>query len=291
MSSELPTLLTSSDWMLQFLCDAWDRGEFEYDTKNKGSYTVTDMCVSLIGACVPDYIRRLNRDANATVSSGFSARTIFVLGMQKSKALSWGEGFKTNPKLIPIVQGLKARLQNIANYTGEMTLDAMARALWDQFYLDHHQSYDPDDTDVYNNFRSRQPIHVIKVAMAISASETDKLIITYDMLQRAIALVQSISEGVDTIFRGVGESDLSAGLGRIETYIERKCNTNGHGGTRTLSYNEILKDNIRFVNHDEIVKILNVLTAIGFVNVQSANNVYQYTWTGKPAFKKNGVTP
>jgi hypothetical protein len=277
MSTELPTLITSSEWMLQFLCDAWDRGEFDYDTKNKGSFTVSDMCVGLIGACVPDYIRRLSKDANASVSSGFSARTIFVYAKDKSKSLPWGEGLKNNPKFACLIKDLEARLVKISQVKGEYKLDPIARVAWDKFYDDLDKSICEDDTDVYKNFRTRQHIHVLKVAMSLAAAESDTLIITAQILQSAIKLVESVAEGVDDIFRGVGESDISAALARIQLYIERKI---------TVTYAEVVEDNIRHVNHDDIVKVLKVLELTGFVTsvVQGVATVYQYS--GKPATKR-----
>lgn len=282
VSSELPTLLSSSDWMLTFLCDTWDKGEYEYDTRHKGSFNVTNMCVSLIGACVPDYIRKINKDASASVSSGFSARTVFVNAKAKSKTLAWGDGFSENPKYKPVIENLKQRLQKIATLSGEMQLDPYAMALWNKFYQQLSDSYNPDDSDVYNNFRARQHVHVLKVAMTLAASEESGLTITHSILSRAIALVENIAEGVDEIFRGVGESDISAGLARIELYIERKSLLmNGHGPP-VISFPQLLADNIKFIDHDDLVKIMKVLELIGFVTSSlSTTGTYLYTWTGK----------
>lgn len=280
MSTELPTLIGSSEWMLQFLCDAWDKGEFDYDTKNKGSFTVSGMCVSLIGACVPDFIRRLSKDTNATVSSGFSARTIFVNAKSKSKSLPWGRGVKSDPKYQAIFKDLETRMQAIAKLSGEFKLTPGAIQLWDTEYSKLNLSMSEDDSDVYRNFQSRQHIHWLKVAMTLSASEDTSLIIDHDRLGRAIALVANVAEGVDEIFRGVGESDISSGIARLELYIERKG---------TVTFNELLNDNIRNLDHDDCVKIMKVLELIGFVTTAvSGNNTFTYTWTGKPINPNKG---
>jgi hypothetical protein len=137
-----------------------------------------------------------------------------------------------------------------------------------------------DDSDVYRNFQSRQHIHWLKVAMTLSASEDTSLIIDHDRLGRAIALVANVAEGVDEIFRGVGESDISSGIARLELYIERKG---------TVTFNELLNDNIRNLDHDDCVKIMKVLELIGFVTTAvSGNNTFTYTWTGKPINPNKG---
>ncbi len=272
MSSELPTLIGSSDWMLQFLCDAWDKGEFDYDTRNKGSFTVTDMCVSLIGACVPDYIRKINKDANATVSSGFSARTIFVSAKSKSKSLPWGKGLRNDPAKATEIADLESRLQAIANISGEYVFDTFAQDLWNSFYIALQQSVNEDDSDVYKNFKARQHAHVLKVVMALAASESNSLVITRALLDRAIKLVADIELNLDTIFRGVGESDISAALAKLQIYMERK---------KKVEYGELLRDNIRFINHDDIVKVVKVLELTGFLTITVQGNGYVYEWTGQ----------
>lgn len=281
ISSELATLLTASDWMLEFLCDAWDKGEYDYDTKNMGTNLITEMCVSLIGACVPDYIRRLNKDAAATITSGFSARTIFVYGKTKSKVLPWAEGVKPGSPLEATFKALEGRLLAISKLQGEFKFDAKARLLWDAWYQELNDNTDPNDTDVYNNFRSRQPIHVLKVAMALSASERVDLYITEDILARAIKLLEFIAQDLTEVFRGVGESDISVGLARMEVYFERRNEGRNGKGPVELSYNEILGDNIRFINHDDIVRTLKVLTLTGFLAERQANSIYYYKYQGR----------
>lgn len=118
MSSELPTLLTASDWMLQFLCDAWDRGSFDYETRNRGAFTIKDMGVSLVGACVPEYIRKLSKDSISSVSSGFSSRTIFVGADRSSQRIPWTKGFRNNPTLAPVILSLENALRDIAKISG-----------------------------------------------------------------------------------------------------------------------------------------------------------------------------
>lgn len=275
ISTELPTLLTSSDWMLQFMCDAWDKGEFDYDTRNKGSFTVNNMCVSLIGACVPDYIRKINKDANATVSSGFSARTIFVNSTLKSKHLPWGISAKTDPAHIAKMEALAQDLIKIGNLKGEFILDPFAIQVWNKYREELEATISEDDTDVYKNFKSRQPIHVLKTAMVVAASfQPTDLIITKAILDKAIYLVGTIAEGVDDIFRGVGESDLSSAIARLQLYLERKG---------TVTYNQILADNMRFLNPEDVQRTLKVLCSIGFATeAVVGNNIFTYSHTGRP---------
>ena len=273
MSAELPTLLTSSEWMLQFLCDAWDRGTFDYDTRNKGSFTVTNMCVSLIGACVPDYIRKLNKDANATVSSGFSARTVFVHATSPSKYLPWASSLVTSPLYIKEMQDLSDRLQLLSHVSGEVQMDHFAIDLFDDYVAALKLSITPDDSDVYRNFKARQHIHLLKVAMTLAASDnpTGPIVITRAILGTAMHMIDDIAADVDDIFRGVGESDLSGPIARLQLYIERKGQ---------VTYNQLVNDNMRFIDDGEMVRTLKILETIGFVRVTNAGMSFLYEHTG-----------
>jgi len=274
-STELPILIGSSDWMLNFLCDAWDRGEFDYDTRNKGTFNITNLCVSLIGGCTPDFIRKIARNSTDTISTGFSARTLFVNAREKSKCLPWAEGLRNNPAKKAMIDGLEDRLQKISNLAGEFKLDPFAQRAFETWY--HTLATTGDDTDVYRNFRSRQHIHVLKASIALSAADSNiamngTLYITKAVLEKAISLIENVATGLDDIFKGVGESDISLGLGRLESYLERKG---------VVTFNQMVADNVRHINYEHILKILDILKLTGICTEKDIGITRQYTFTGK----------
>lgn len=219
ISTELPTLLTSSDWMLQFLCDAWDRGEYDYDTKNAGSATVRGMCTSLVGACVPAYIRKLNQDATAAINGGFTARTIFVYAEDKSKKLPWPKDFNTASNKT-LIQDLDHDLTQIAQLKGEYIITQQAKWLFEQWYDQNNAA--EDDSDVTLHFKSRMHVHILKFAMAFAAAHKDDLIIDDIDMKNSILCVKHILENLDKAFRGVGASELAEPFDRVQAYFERK---------------------------------------------------------------------
>jgi len=75
-STELRVLLGASEWMLEFLEEAWSKKTYDYQTKNKGSVFIDNMCCSLLAASVPDFLRNVNREAHMVITGGFSMRRI-----------------------------------------------------------------------------------------------------------------------------------------------------------------------------------------------------------------------
>lgn len=271
MATELSTLLGSSDWMTSFLCDAWDRGEFEYDTKNKGTNIVKDMCVSLMGACVPDFIRSINRDNGSAINGGFTARTIFVFAAEKSQSIPWPEGWDAKPATKKLYADLEYDLLEITKLHGEFTWTNTARILFERHY-NTIKTLD-SDTDVVRHFKARQSTHVCKVAMVLSAASGDSLCIDDYHINTAISLVTQVRDTLDVTFRGVGESPIAEATARVQSYMERK-------GVATWS--EILKDNHRHVTSEDLTRVIYTLTAIGIITEATVGGKRVYRIINQP---------
>ena len=255
-SMELPILIGGSDWMLPFLCEMWDRGEYDYDTKNNGSVFVKGLCTSLIAGCVPDYIRKLNKDATASINGGFTARAIFVFADQKSKSISW-------PKEWVPDQALKDDLVTISNLQGKVTIDQNARYEFEKFY--RNTVIEDNDSDVVAHFKRRYHVHVLKLAMIFSAAERDDLVVSDIHMINAITCLRHVLQNLDKAFRGVGDSNLAAVTGKIQDYIERK-------GMTTRS--EILANNHRHCSPDDLDRVLSILKDIGVMEYTNIGNRY-----------------
>jgi len=264
-ASELATLINSSDWMSTFLCETWDRNEFTYDTKGKGKNVIKNMCVSLIGACVPHFIQNMNSNGNEAINNGFTARTIFVFGDKKSQSVVW-------PK--PIAPDLIAKLNNdlqmIARLHGEFIFEPAAKVLFEKMYSDI-VTYD-SDSDVIKNFKSRQATHVLKVAMSLSAAGSDTLMITQWAMQAAIVFVDGVLKTLDHCFRGVGDSPLAQAQSRIISYMEKK---------KLCTRKDILQDNFNHVTQEELDKVIFTLIAMDYITEVASGRGKLYKFIGR----------
>lgn len=269
MALELPSLLNASDWMLTFLCDAWDRNEYEYGTKNKGSNKVDNMCVSLIGACVPDFIRKLNKDSTAAVTGGFTARTIFVFATEVSKHIPWPVSLEDTQQGIETIKNLREDLEQISRLAGEFKFSDEAVQVFEQWYKNAVVPKD-DDSEVVKNFKSRQATHVFKVAMCFSAGRDDSLLIDAWCLKNAIAFTQSVCDTLDITFRGVGESSLADAVAKVQLFVEKRG---------MVTKKEIQKAMHRHVTMEDLERVLYTLESIDFMKGSSKNGVLYYTYT------------
>lgn len=250
VAPELSIFLGASEWMLQFLCTLWDKNKFTYDTK-KGKTTVIDnLSFGLLGACTPDYIRKINKDVYAAVAGGFTSRTIFVFASKKGKTIAWPD-----PNISGLKDPLIHDLRLISQLQGDMKFSNHAKDMFIDFYKNNDVGVDDFETEVLANFRARMWSHVMKHAMVLSVSERDDLEIHETQMTRAIDEVTKVFTSLDVTFRGVGESDLAENIDRIMKFIEGK-------GVCTRS--AIMRANFRHITDEDLTRVLYTLCSIGF---------------------------
>lgn len=273
-STELQTFLGSSDWMPGFLCDAWDRRDFEYDTKNKGTSVVTGMCLSLIGACVPGYIQSLAKEQAKVINGGFTARSVFVYAEKKAQSIEWPKSFTQINGGADLQQKLEDDLMLISQLRGEFTISDTAKSAFSKFYNSNYVKAQPTDSDVLQHFKSRAHVHVFKVAMALSAAGSDNLLIDYIDMQTAITLVKQIEQNLDKAFRGSGTNIFSEVTSKIQRFIELR-------GVTTRA--EILKHSYFDIGSEDLTRVLSLLQEVEYIEIC-------YSPTGQQLIKFNDAT-
>lgn len=277
LAKELPVLLSSAEWMHSLLCQLWDENTFDYQTKNKGSAIIKDLCVSLVGGCVPDYIRKMSKDSMSTITGGFTSRCMFVYSPKVSQYIKGGfgspNGFVSKHKEVLIED-----LRTISALEGEMHLTQDAKDLWEINYVDLVQATDFEN-EALANYKARTKSHIIKTAMVLSMADSDSLMIEEPHMKQAIKLVLSIQQDIGKIFRAVGESPLAVAQGRIMDYLEKK---------KEATRREIMYHNHKHVSDDQLKEILVILEMIRFVRIEYLNKDTVYIYEPKFAEFKGG---
>ena len=275
-SSEIRVLLGASDWMLEFLEEAWSKTTYEYQTKNKGNVAIDNMCCSLLAASVPDFLRNVNREAHMVITGGFSSRCLFIYAENPSKDLPFPEPLKKNLKSKALYDNLILDLQEIGTLRGEFVIDTGARLRFEAFLRLNRAASSKDDSEAVANFRARIKAHVLKLAMIFSVSRDNTLHISEMDMINAIAEVQKILVSLSKLFRGAGEGMDAAVTARVQDFIEK------YG---RVSKKEIFKALHRHLNSPEALdRILYVLESIGYCVVVNSNKTTFY----QPVTKKVG---
>lgn len=266
-SSEIRVLLGASEWMLEFLEEAWSRTTFEYQTKTKGSVSIDSMCCSLLAASVPDFLRNVNKEARMVITGGFSSRCLFIYADAPSKDLPFPIALKKSPKSKALYDDLVADLRDIATMRGEFTIASDARILFENFLKQNRIAGQKDDSEAIANFRARIKAHTLKLAMVLSASRSSSLVIDQLDMANAIHEIQRITQTLEKLFRGAGDSMDSENVARVQAYIEKQG---------MASKQELLRALWRHFGSETLDRILTLLVTIEFCTVISQNKTTYY---------------
>lgn len=254
MAPELAVFLQNYENMHSLLCAWWDQNKFDYKTKNKGKHVIEDMSVSLLGGCVPDYVRSFSRDRMAAITGGFTARTIFVYAVEKYQLVEDSFGapkINTSKLRDELINDLK----HISTLSGELKLDSNAVKLWQKVYKEHNKRGE-NDSDASQNFKSRISSHIIKTAITCSLADSDSLIITEEHLQRAIDYIEKVRDKVDIVFRCVGESPIASIQAKFLNYID----------SVGLAYHKsVVKHMYRDSTSDQLLQVITILKSAGLI--------------------------
>ena len=175
-AEEFQVFLTDKDQMLiPSLTDLFDCANvWKYKTLARKTEDISNVWITIIGAITPDLLQaKLSHEA---VGGGLISRIIFVVGQgpKQRKALQ----FLTEEEE-EIQQMLENDLQEIANLSGQFTLSKEFLKAYVRWY-EHEYDESGVPSDKFLGYNHRRPLHINKVCMLLSASESNGLIITTD---------------------------------------------------------------------------------------------------------------
>jgi hypothetical protein len=212
-SKELSDLIDPSGiTMISFLTTIYDGDDsWIYATKGAGRDNIGKPSLNLIAGTTPSWIADgLPADI---IGHGFIARVIFVYE-QEPRYL------KPFPKAAPIelVRALTNDLSHMSRLEGEFTWGKGSKKLYASMYRALAQTQ-PKDYRI-EGFHNRKKIHVLKVAMLLSVSESDDLVIYPRDLDAAWTLLKAVERDMARAFSAVGKHEQASNIERILLRIE-----------------------------------------------------------------------
>lgn len=262
VSTELPVFLGASDWMLPFLCEMWDKNEFEYETKHGTSSKVSDLCTSLVAGCVPDFIRKINKDSGGIITGGFTSRCIFAYADKPAKEIAWSQPLEGTQ----LEQDLIDDLRHISLLNGEMKFHPRAYTKYEAFYHSCMMNGKFEQA-VVAHFKGRARTHVLKTAIALCVSETDNLVIEETHLEQAIQMIVQVQNDLERVFRFVGANKELEAIENIMMFLEHKG---------MASFDEVMLYNYRYLSEmseEGLQRLLSVMCTMKFCKYE--NSMYK----------------
>jgi len=266
-SSELGTLMgTNPAMMVDFLTDIYDGNpDWARATVKHSKQTIKKPWLNLIAGTTPRWLGE--HIGLIALEGGLIARCIIAYSEELILENSWPE---LNPKLEKLKSYLIHDLSIIGQLDGEIKFEGGkegdAFKWYDEWYKDKSRYPTVSDPRTASYF-DRKHIHLLKVAMALSLSYKDELVLTYQDLQRAKALLDSTEPGLRLALNAVGKNDASVETFRILQQIKSRS---------SVSYSETLIENyhnLRF-GKKSLDQTLDELRTMGKIKLEGNRLVY-----------------
>lgn len=205
-ASELGTFLDPKNTeMVDALVSLWDgqKGPWKKATKTQGNDEIMNPWINLLGCTTPAWISGAFPDY--MIGGGFTSRTIFVYADRKRKLVAYPH-LVMKPDQSQLEDDLVHDLNQINKMAGEMTMTDDAVALGEAWYNDFHTNKPSNlNTEQFDGYIARKQTHIHKLAIIMSAVESNELIITVDHLEKAIQLTTAIESDMPKVFGKIGQ--------------------------------------------------------------------------------------
>ena len=216
-SSEFASLLTSSGMdMVVFLTDIFDCPSlWEHKTKLGGTNKIKAPYLNMLAATTPDWIAKaMPLD---TIGIGLTSRIVFV--------------YHDTPRVRPpipvltedekILRGMLSHdLTQISHLSGEYQFTPKTLDMYTNWYTSRVQNTNPTGDPRLSGYYERKHIHLIKVAMIVSASFGDALVIDEEHLTLAMQLFDEIEARMPKVFANVGKNPLAVDYDAVAEVIK-----------------------------------------------------------------------
>lgn len=272
-SDELGNLLKpSDDDLVSALITLWDgkEGAFKKDTKNSGKDKIVNPWVNIIGCTTPSWIA--GNFPEYMIGGGFTSRCVFIYEEKKRQYVPYPDEVvpkdfqETRSKLIH-------DLELISMMFGEYKIDENAR-IWGRAWYRKHWERPPSGLtgDQFNGYLARKQTHLHKLAMVLSASSSDHLIIRAEHLESAAGIMSAIEADMPRVFARIGQNEITRGSTEILYMVER------HPG---ISQSDLYTSMFRTLSYKDFVDALaGCINSLQIRSVQQGNTLKLFPTKG-----------
>jgi len=266
-SSEFGNLLNPQDKeMVDLLVSLWDgkQGTFEKSTKNSGKDSVENPWINLIACTTPSWIA--GNFPEYMIGGGFTSRTIFVYADTKERYVAY-PGLQVPKNLEAQAQDLVDDLTHISTaLAGEYKLTPEAVGWGESWYKTHYSVRSANlDMDRFGGYIARKQTHIHKLAMVLSASESDSMLIEPHHLITAHQMVTDLEPDMQFVFSKIGRSDASLHAERLVGFLEARGE---------VAFQEAYRHvHSHFSSMRDFEDVLSGLVRAGFVVLSSKNGI------------------
>lgn len=242
--------------MIDQLVNIWDGEAIKKRTRMDGEQFINNPCLNLIGCTTPAWIAQ--NFPEYLIGGGLTSRMLFVYADTKQQYVAYP--FRHMPENFQAIrESLIRDLERISTLVGPMQLTAEALEWGEAWYENFHKvEAKRIDETLLGGYISRKQTLVHKIAMCLSASQGDSMLIDQPTLARAVAVLSELEADMPKVYSKIGMSTESGASMSILAYLKRA------GGP--VSYVELYRYVYRlFPDPNEFNKIIEGMHKAGMI--------------------------
>ena len=275
VASEFGNLIKFDDAdMINLLITLWDgRNTYSKETKTSGSDMVEGPWINIIGCTTPRWIN--SNMSDNTIGGGFTSRCVFVYGDKKERPIAY---IKNQIQDMEAYSDLREKLVHdlehmAVNLVGPYELTPEAEEWGEAWYANlWEKEYNPSNEDYINNYLARKQAHMHKLAIVMTAAQTDSRIISRDTIQLAEIMLNQTEADFHKVFAKVGRGEEAQQADAILKAIEAK---------KELPYAEVVRlSQAHFPSSRDLEGIIASFVAAGQIALMPGTGGTWVKWTG-----------
>ena len=254
---------------LVYLTDWYDSANrWERQTKHQGYDELIGLCFNLVGATADRWFPYILTEE--AIGGGFTSRCMFIVEQDRGKIIADPNLHKPPDKL---KQELIFDLEQISMLVGEIKFDTEAYDRYTSWYLQTAEEEGKGTWAVkdplFRGYCARRATHIKKIAMAISVSEGEDLIITLEQFERAMAIMTAAEDNMSNLFSTFGTANYVGQTTDVMNFIRSH---------HRVSKSEIMRQFYRSVDSTILEAVIKVLTDMKRVrlDISSGETIYEY---------------
>lgn len=263
---ELTTFLGYDDAdFMTALTDWFDCANvWKYETIARKEEEILGVWVNLLGATTPGLMQTAM--PRTAASSGFTSRVIFVYEDRKGKTAPMQ--FFTEEEL-QLEENLQQDLRTISLLRGDFKPSLAFLDLYTNWYIMNSEK-NVFDVEFMAPYCERRQVHLLKLAMIMSAARGNDMLLTELDFNRALQELLAVEKKMPLAFQGVGRRQDADVLANIMSDIRVK---------RKTTLRDLMRTYITDIDRETLGKILVSLEEMGFCKMVNKDGVVEITHT------------
>jgi hypothetical protein len=220
IADELSTLIDKNSFasgMIALLTSLYDSKDFEYNTRGRGKEPIKNPCLSILGGSTIHWVKEAIPEV--AIGGGFTSRVIFVYKDKMEKLVPWPFMSEESKRL---KLDIAHDLNEIAKMRGPFGITDGAKELYEQEYRNFYSSSTLLNDEYTSGYANRRNFTLLKLAMIISAAESDKRVIDEKDLALAIKLLARVEVDIPMVVRSIVSKEIGTVFDQIIKFMQQK---------------------------------------------------------------------